>query len=57
MKDYMTLAKTAYEGYCEYTNHVSLITGDQLPEWRKLPVSIQLAWENAVKKIFEKEGE
>jgi hypothetical protein len=47
-------AKIAYEAYRVETGFVSLVTGDQLPDWEELPLSIQNAWEVAVDAIIDK---
>ncbi len=40
----LTLAKIAYEAYCDQTENKSLVTGDELPSWDNLSVGIQAAW-------------
>ena len=37
-------AQTAYEAYCEFTGWKSIVTGQDLPEWEKLPQTIKDAW-------------
>ena len=37
-------AKVAYDGYRDYSNGKSLVSGDPLPEWGELPDRIKVAW-------------
>jgi hypothetical protein len=46
MHDY-TLAEIAYNAYCQFTGGVSLVSGDKLPPFGKLPEKIQDAWDAA----------
>jgi len=45
--DIRRYAKRAYNGYCEYSQNKSLISGQTLPMWENLPDTIQRAWEYA----------
>ena len=39
--------RTAYEAYRNHTGGKSLATGDPIPQWDQLPITIQEAWEAA----------
>lgn len=39
------IGRIAYEGYCEYTDGKSLISGQPLPKWEDLRREIRNAWE------------
>jgi anti-sigma28 factor (negative regulator of flagellin synthesis) len=43
----MNLAKVAYEAYSNHTGWKSLVSGQSLPQWEALSLSIQQAWEAA----------
>lgn len=45
----MFAARVAYKAYCAYTGNKSLITGDELPKWDKLPAAIHNTWHAAAK--------
>lgn len=51
-EEIMQTAKAGYKAYCRYTGHVSLITGDRLPEWEQLSGDIQNAWYAAACQIL-----
>ena len=40
-------AKIAYDAYCEDAEGKSLVTGDDLPEWKDLTVAVKGAWVSA----------
>jgi len=43
----------AYEAYREKSNKRSLVTGEELPEWFKLPFMIKEAWIAAANAILK----
>ena len=46
------LAKVNYEGYCNSTGGVSLISGDKLPDFESLKEPIKNAWKQASKELL-----
>jgi len=42
-----TIAKTAYDAYCDHTRWKSLVTGADLPQWSEVKPEIRKAWEKA----------
>ena len=48
-----TLGQIAYEGYCKQTNNKSVVSGDTLPEWNSLKLTIQYAWKSAAKAVID----
>lgn len=47
-----SLGQIAYEAYCENTNWKSLISGQQLPQWKDVKPEIQRAWESAANAVW-----
>jgi len=47
----LDLARAAYQGYCESTGGVSLISGSKLPPFEELAGPIQAAWVDAASKV------
>lgn len=43
--------KTAYEGYCYFSNYKSLVSGQQLPSWEGLSDEIRGAWNVAAAEV------
>jgi hypothetical protein len=41
------LAQRAYEGYCNYSNWKSMVSGADLPTWELVTTPIQEAWKDA----------
>jgi hypothetical protein len=39
--------QVAYEGYRKHSDGKSLVSGQEIPEWNKLPAEIQAAWNSA----------
>lgn len=50
MKSY---GQIAYEAYCQKTNWISLVSGQRLPEWKDLPMTIRLAWQESAQAVIE----
>ncbi len=50
----MSLAKTAYEGYCAKTGNKSVVTGDELPKWEALPGGVCNAWFSAMSAVHNR---
>lgn len=46
-----SLGQVAFEAYCADTGGRSLVSGDRLPLWDKLPPAIQRAWEAAAEAV------
>ncbi|MBF0260414.1 MAG: hypothetical protein HQL97_01080 [Magnetococcales bacterium] len=53
-KKILAAAKRGYDGYCDYTDWKSLVTGDRLPAWEGLKPSIKNAWYAAAEAILIK---
>ena len=47
-----TFGEIAYNGYCEYTNWKSLISGADLPKWEAVKPEIKEAWEKAAENVI-----
>ena len=47
MSNGRSLGQVAYEAYCERSDGVSLVSGEQLPSWDDLSPVIAEAWEAA----------
>lgn len=45
--------KVAYEGYCESSNGISLVSGATLPTWENLPEAIRVAWNLAAVRVAD----
>jgi hypothetical protein len=48
----MRVAQAGYEGYCQYTGNKSLITGEDMPEWDKVPNIVKDAWYSVADSII-----
>jgi len=48
------LGQVAYEGYKEYSEGKSLVSGAVLPVWTDLPEDIKAAWQLAAIKVYWK---
>lgn len=48
----MSAGKVAYDGYRDFSDGKSLISGQPIPEWEKLPENIQQAWEAAARAVL-----
>jgi len=46
-------AQIAYEAYAEHTDWKSLATGDNLPTWSDLPLTIRAAWFYAAEAAYK----
>lgn len=46
-----TLGQIGYEGYCDRSDGVSLVSGEQLPGWDDLSPVIAEAWEAAAQAV------
>lgn len=49
----MTYGEVAYEAYCQVTGYRSLITGDNLPEFKDLHEPIKRAWASAAEAVMK----
>jgi len=45
------LGRICYEGYCEQTGGVSLISGQSLPPWEDLSAALRIAWITAAQTV------
>lgn len=45
------LGKIAYEGYCDSSQGVSLVSGAPLPSWADQAPRIQQAWQHAAEAV------
>lgn len=48
----MELGMAAYDGYRTYSNGVSLISGDPIPEWDDQTPEIRAAWRAAADNVM-----
>lgn len=51
-----SLGQIGYEAYADVTEGKSIVTGDELPEWARLPYDIRNAWELAAATIAANVG-
>jgi hypothetical protein len=47
------MAKIAYDNYCHYTQGISLVTGEKLPNWDDLPDNIKRAWRGSMLSVID----
>lgn len=45
------LGSIAYEGYRDFSQGVSLVSGQAIPPWPELPGNIQAAWNAAAQSV------
>jgi hypothetical protein len=45
--------KLNYQFYCKFSSNKSLVSGDDLPSWDKLPDKIKQAWVFAANNLIE----